>query len=263
MNLSGALSQLAQAHAQAVHLFSRYPLHQHIAGCPCCVAEQDRADLQQGKLARYAFKAMTTWGTETDFKHFLPVILAELTPATRFYPITVQGGACDLHCFASKLAYAHWQRWPAAEQQVIRQCLRAWWVACLQLLHQEYEAFLAGQSVAGFDESVEPAYSDLVRSALLPEAWLQQTWQQAWQPAAAASEAAYIRSPAFLLLVDWLYSLYYRQEAPLPPQNPLNSTIRAKLEAGFFCYSEKAPDLAQRLSHLLYYVEHSPTRREV
>lgn len=108
MTLSAARQELAQAHATLAAVFARYPLRGTAEGCPCCVSAADHAEVRSGNLRRYAFKALTTWGDEVDFKHFLPALLTALTPGTAYYPGTVHGGACDLQCFAGKLAYARW-----------------------------------------------------------------------------------------------------------------------------------------------------------
>jgi len=144
MNLTEAHNKLAQAHAALAATFAKYPMRG-----PCCVSAADHAELRSGNLRRYAFKAMTTWGDEADFKHFLPALLLALTPTTDYYPGTIHKGACDLHCFAGKLAYAKWQAWPVAEQQAVVNCLRAWWLVCLALLQQEFMEFLAGRSAEG------------------------------------------------------------------------------------------------------------------
>jgi hypothetical protein len=256
MDLAAAHRELAQAHGALAAVFAKYPLRADTDGCPCCVSAVDHAELQSGNLRRYAFKAMTTWGNKLDFKHFVPLLVAALTPVSRYYPGTVHDGACDLQCFAHKLAYAHWQTWPAEEQQAVRNCLRAWWRVCLSLLKQEFGEFLAGRSADGWGNSVEPAYQELVQSELLPAAWLQQVWYEAMQPAPAQAAAAYVQSPAFLLLVDWLDEFHYYADAK-PPEVSMDPAIRQYLEAGFFYYTDFSPALAQRLSELLHYLEHS------
>lgn len=64
----------------------------------------------------YAFRAMTTVGDVDDFRHFLPRILeliAEL-PA-------------DREVVLSKLSYAKWTEWPAAEIEAVRTYLTKLW----------------------------------------------------------------------------------------------------------------------------------------
>jgi hypothetical protein len=256
MHLAAAQNSLTQARHVLATVFVKYPLRDDTDGCLCCVSAADHAELQSGNLRRYAFKAMSTWGNELDFKHFVPALLAALTPASKYYPGTVHDGACDLQCFANKLAYAHWENWPIEEQQAVLGCLRAWWLVCLSLLEQEFGEFLAGRSAEGWGNSVEPAYKELEQSGLLPAALLQQTWYEAQQPAPNQSSAAYVQSPAFLLLVDWLYHFHY-WEGAASPEVSFDPKVRQYLEAGFFQYVDFSPDLAQRLSNLLYYLENS------
>ncbi|MBJ6145785.1 hypothetical protein [Hymenobacter sp. BT559] len=256
MDLTVAHSKLAQAHGALVDVFAKYPLRGDTDGCPCCVSAADHAELQSGNLRRYAFKAMTTWGNETDFKHFLPKLVAALTPDSSYYPGTIHDGACDLQCFANKLAYAHWHNWPAQEQQVVLDCLRAWWHVCLALLQQEFGEFIAGRSVDGWGNSVEPVYQELVQSGLLPEAWLQKAWCEVVQPAPNQSSANYVQSPAFLMLVDWLYCFYYLGKAT-PPEVNFDLKMRQCLAEGFFYYDNLSTGLAQRISNLLYSLEHA------
>lgn len=54
-----------------------------MAACSCCVTRDEvealfsapLAQLPPNRLQRYAFKAISTWGDENDFKHFLPRLL--------------------------------------------------------------------------------------------------------------------------------------------------------------------------------------------
>jgi hypothetical protein len=256
MHISTAQAALVQAHTALATVFAKYPLRDDTQGCPCCVSAADHAELRSGNLRRYAFKAMTTWGNEADFKHFLPALLSALTPASDYYPGVIHDGACDLHCFASKLAYAHWQAWPTEEQQAVLDCLRAWWLVCLALLQREFTEFLAGRSAEGWGNSIDPAYQELAASGLLPTAWLQQAWHEALQPAPNQPSADYVKSPAFLLFADWLYHFLYRNET-MPAEVSFNPDTRRYLEDGFFQYTVLAPQIAERLSNLLYCLDHS------
>jgi hypothetical protein len=73
---------LAEAIENLYRAFARYSLRKHVEGCPCCVRERDKRALESkplrqlasSDLGRYAFKAMTTWGNQDDFRHFLPRI---------------------------------------------------------------------------------------------------------------------------------------------------------------------------------------------
>lgn len=94
----------------------------HIEGCPHCVSFEDsaalrRAPLRQlgGELQRYLFKAMTTWGTEEDFKHFAPRL------------IELYASSTDAWLLCDKLAYARWRKWPEPEQRAIEHYLLMLW----------------------------------------------------------------------------------------------------------------------------------------
>jgi len=73
-------SELKKAIADLYSVFKDYRLDSHVEGCPCCVTKNDKqlieakvlTELSPDDLNRFAFKAMTTWGTVEDFKHFLP-----------------------------------------------------------------------------------------------------------------------------------------------------------------------------------------------
>lgn len=101
--------------------FQRYQ-GTHLEGCPHCVSFEDSAALRRaplralgGELHRYLFKAMTTWGTTEDFKHFLPRLL-------QLYAYSSDGWLlCD------KLAYGSWRSWPEPEQKAVEGYLLAVW----------------------------------------------------------------------------------------------------------------------------------------
>lgn len=103
--------------------FSRYD-GTHIEGCPHCVSFDDNAALRRapvrqlgGELYRYLFKAMTTWGTEEDFKHFVPRLLE------------LYASSSDAWLLCDKLAYARWRSWPEAEQRAVEGYLVSSWRA--------------------------------------------------------------------------------------------------------------------------------------
>src|SRR5215217_3970660 len=87
---------LTEATERLYHTFAPYPLRPVIAACPHCVeagtiprADRDamrRAPLRAldaEHLRRYATSALTTWGDDVDFRHFLPRLL-ELAGAGAF-----------------------------------------------------------------------------------------------------------------------------------------------------------------------------------
>ena len=75
-------------------------------------------ELDEDDLSRFTGKAMTTWGSPNDYKHFLPRIL-ELTAELRTpYEIWI---AFD------KLTLAEWQNWTEEEQNVIHNFMIFLW----------------------------------------------------------------------------------------------------------------------------------------
>lgn len=119
-------TNLQRAIKNVYKTFASYPLRSQIDGCPCCVSDSDQETIHQkplrqlthDDLARYTFKAMTTWGDTSDFKHFLPRML-ELMAQTDF--------AADTALVLRKLQYANWHQWPADELNGITNFLMSWW----------------------------------------------------------------------------------------------------------------------------------------
>lgn len=112
---------------QLYHVFSRYPLAAQVEGCAHCVFDEDHAlihsaplrHLTKEALEKYSFKAMSTWGTSQDFRHFLPRIF-ELQARDTMWPT-------DVELAFGKLAYGKWKDWPPEEQAAIRQYFEALW----------------------------------------------------------------------------------------------------------------------------------------
>lgn len=63
-------------------LFEEFPIGARVEHCPCCVTDAEARALVSHPLRsipgevldRYAFKAITTWGSEADLRHFVPAI---------------------------------------------------------------------------------------------------------------------------------------------------------------------------------------------
>lgn len=77
-------------------------------------------ELSDEHLAHFAFKAMTTWGSVEDYKHFLPRILEHACngapwPGYSWPTIT------------RKLRYAHWEEWTNDERGALQALARALW----------------------------------------------------------------------------------------------------------------------------------------
>lgn len=73
-------------------------------------------------LSVYSWKAMTTWGSVEDFKHFLPRLLELMTPWEE------NGiGGFDPMMIGHKLSYAQWTKWPEREQSAVHDFYLALW----------------------------------------------------------------------------------------------------------------------------------------
>lgn len=113
----------------AYHVFARYestpPLAVHC--CPYCVKSDDQQllfsrplrDLMWAELEYYGFKAVHSWGSVDDFKHFLPRVLQlfALEAPCRYDRPTVSG----------KLRHARWTEWPEDEKRAVVTFFNAWW----------------------------------------------------------------------------------------------------------------------------------------
>lgn len=124
-------------------VFARYPLPPRIEGCPCCVGPEREGALhrvplralREAELGFYAFKALSTFGTVADFKHFLPRIAELLTQGE---PL----GAADVGVIATKLARAGCTTWPDDERDALRG-----WSALLWRYFTEGRCFLEPHGV--------------------------------------------------------------------------------------------------------------------
>jgi hypothetical protein len=122
INLQAAIDSLYQ-------VFRPYSSTSQIDYCGHCVTESDvlrlhtkpLRELNAAELDKFAFKAITTWGELTDFKHFLPRIFELLASQAK---LTFQ---TDIETIITKAKYANWRSWPELEQAAIIHFLKAWW----------------------------------------------------------------------------------------------------------------------------------------
>lgn len=157
---------LQQAVDRLYVTFEAYPLTS-LDGCPCCISAVNKwqvthralRDLTEQDLGRYAGKAMTTWGTIEDFKHFLPRLF-ELTAAFRT--------PYEEYIVFNKLNYGQWRTWPPLEIEAIEQYLLALWdVVLISQAGQFRDYFTA---LAG----IYPHFNELLQrweAATAPEVW--------------------------------------------------------------------------------------------
>lgn len=73
MSENQKLHNFEMAQKNLEYVFSSYQ-RGNLEGCPCCVSNEDIEAVYRGEFGRYLGKAMTTCGTEDDFKYFLPQI---------------------------------------------------------------------------------------------------------------------------------------------------------------------------------------------
>ena len=132
--------QLKQSIDQLYNVFEKFPLQVNIAGCPCCINDEEKSklhskpldELTQEELRPFLFASQTTIGDENDFKHFLPRIL-ELVIEEDFigFPEFIIG----------HIKYLKFQNWSLAEQDTIKFFLMSWWNYELAKEYEEYMPF--------------------------------------------------------------------------------------------------------------------------
>lgn len=118
---------LAQAIQHLYDAFARYEPSALDRSCACCVSRDDIENLRSrglreltaNHLSYYSFKAITTIGTVSDWKYFLPRI-CELI-ATVPFPKDVET------VLAGKLEHANFADWPPHERAAVEQYLHALW----------------------------------------------------------------------------------------------------------------------------------------
>jgi hypothetical protein len=106
--------------------FARYPYRASMPACAHCVTDADLIalgassvrDLPADLLARYARKAVSTWGDIDDFKRLTPRLLDLVSRDQPGIPPMV---------ITTKLRRANWATWPTEERKSIWQFLAAWW----------------------------------------------------------------------------------------------------------------------------------------
>ena len=99
--------------------FSRLLKPVRLEGCPCCTDDTVGKRLREGSgwsastrdLDHYAPKAMTTWGSVNDFKHFLPAIFERSLGGQLGTPFEIVLG---------KLGYGEFENWPEHEKAAVR-----------------------------------------------------------------------------------------------------------------------------------------------
>ncbi len=133
MSKPAAHPQLPESIRKLYRVFKSYRVLRHPEGCPCCVSKADKRrlfskpleELTADDLSRFAWKALTTWGTVEDLKHFLPRLVELIAADDR--------PSWDLEILFGKLRLAEWEAWPEGERQALGEFLNAIWFHCLSL----------------------------------------------------------------------------------------------------------------------------------
>lgn len=108
-------------------VFKPHRLGDDFVGCDHCVsvaASEKLAAIPLRKLTlsdlnSYAYKAMTTWGTDRHFKYFLPRLFDLAAEQPNDFTI--------VESLFGKLVYADWDQWPRVERQAIEDYLDELW----------------------------------------------------------------------------------------------------------------------------------------
>ena len=140
MNDRLAADNLSAAIKTLYRVFEKYPLALKMDGSPYTIEEGDDRvfhrvalwNLTSEDLQKFAYRALTTWGTEDDFKHFLPRLLELMATDEEWLP--------NHEMMGGKLHYAEWLSWPEDEVSAIRSFLQAWWIDALSKPVQKFDS---------------------------------------------------------------------------------------------------------------------------
>jgi len=146
-------------------IFREYPLHADTGACPCCHKPQDERvlhskplrELSAKDLQLYTRDAILVWGSEIDFKHFLPRIFELMA--------TVRDPMLDLAEPAwvfAKLRLGHWGNWHSEEQNAIRRYFVSAWQAFLRTIPDDNgftdsQAWIGG--IAQAEDDLRPYFA--------------------------------------------------------------------------------------------------------
>lgn len=204
-------------------VFARYPLPAESAySRHTAISEDDvraiRAkplrDLLGTELSKFSMKALTTWGDENEFRHYLPRML-EL--------VVREPNWTDIPTLLGKLSTAEWRAWPAGEQSAIENYVTALMASALRGdVHVSFANVALGASNAGIlledltdllratpgtEPMVHLAYlivlerNELVRSGTVGRRWSDET-RRALSALISSSETRERLEEAFVQLSD-------------------------------------------------------------
>lgn len=168
--------RLQQAIDAAYRVFAPYPRPTELKASPLRDADEilrtltaaPLHDLTVKQIGPYAFWAMTTVGSAWDYKHFLPRILEQAV-------LCSADAGTEPPVIVSKLDMAEWRRWPAAEQDAVKDVFAAAWAQARAMHPDDIYAdnWLCGIAALGMDvsEALAGWLSPPSRDAVLQLAW--------------------------------------------------------------------------------------------
>lgn len=125
-------ARLRSAVEELYEAFAGRPLREWTEPClHCCATVESEAALHAAPLRElsfdvireYSLSAMTTWGDEREFTHFLPRIFEILATQDFNWP--------DIEVLFGNLRRADWRSWPSREQVAVEHYLMAKWLDTL------------------------------------------------------------------------------------------------------------------------------------
>jgi hypothetical protein len=151
-------------------VFARYPRPRTLEVSPAVDArtiqlllrQQPLGGLKSQDLGEFAFRALTTVGSESDYKHFLPRIL-ELSLNSQ------PDAGYSAAVIASKLNACRWRDWPTDEVASVERFFAAGWPLILGDTSHDASEWLAAQAIAGID--ISPALR-VWQSSRVSSAWV-------------------------------------------------------------------------------------------
>ncbi|MGG7439217.1 hypothetical protein ACQ7CX_09520 [Chryseobacterium arthrosphaerae] len=230
------MNTLERSVEQLYEIFSGYPLVPRMNGCPCCVSGTDKEklhirplrDLEENDLLRYVFKALTTWGSIEDFKHFLP----------RLFEILAKGGfIAYLDTILGKLEYGKFVMWPENEKAAVKTFLWQWWQNRLATQsYFDHEAFCGIYKITGeLDRMLE-------------------CWETDFQTNGFRVFVDYIDH----YYLDMIYDGKNFRDFKRDDIKRINSWIaknKDNLEKGFFYFENRETEFTEIISNALFTVE--------
>lgn len=134
--------------------FADVPRPVELEGCPCCVGPDEGRPLlarplralSAAELARYAAKALNTWGGPADFHYFAPRLLELAADDAFIWP--------DAEIVFIKFGRAGWQDWP--QRDAVTAFLNAFWTRILAAFPTRPSVDTALCALAGTNADMEP-----------------------------------------------------------------------------------------------------------